>query len=52
MVISLPPDYRKVIPTDEHEYNEILRAYKQDRRTRDVLNDFTDYDIRPYIPEA
>ena len=51
-VIMLPPDYRKVIPTDVHEHAEILRVYKQDRRYRDILNDFTDYDIRPDIPEA
>ena len=51
-VIMLPPAYRKVIPTDEYEHNEILRIYKQDRRYRDVLNDFTDYDIRPDIAEV
>jgi hypothetical protein len=49
-VIMLPPDYRKVIPTDEREHNDILRIFKQDQRYRDVLNDFTNYDIRPDNP--
>ena len=49
-VIMLPPDYHKVIPTDEHQHNEILRIYKQDKRYLDVENDFTDYDLNPDVP--
>jgi hypothetical protein len=42
----LGPDYYRKFPTSIHEHNEILRLYKQDKRYRDVLNDFTDFDLQ------
>lgn len=44
-VLMLPPHEPKIIPTTEHEHAEILRIYKQDRRARDVSNDFTHFDL-------
>ncbi|BET67343.1 hypothetical protein ASA1KI_22610 [Opitutales bacterium ASA1] len=45
-VLMLGPDYYRKFPTSIHEHNEILRLYKQDKRYRDVLNDFTDFDLQ------
>lgn len=35
----------RIFPTSDHEHARILQIYKQDRRHRDVLNDFTEYDL-------
>lgn len=43
--IFLPGEPPKVFPTSDHEHARILQIYKQDRRHRDVLNDFTEYDL-------
>ncbi|MGH8017803.1 MAG: hypothetical protein ACREIA_05845 [Opitutaceae bacterium] len=51
-VIMLGRDYYRKFPTSIHEHNEILRIYKQDRRYRDVLNDFTDFRIEEGAPPA
>jgi hypothetical protein len=44
-VLLLPGEPPRIIPTSDHEHSRILKIYKQDRRHRDVLNDFTDYDL-------
>ncbi|HKB91882.1 MAG TPA: hypothetical protein VKC60_15305 [Opitutaceae bacterium] len=48
--IFLRGEEPKVFPTSDHEHGEILRIYKQDQRYRDVLNDFTDFDIGSKYP--
>lgn len=49
-VLMLGKDYYKKFPTSHHEHAEILKVFKQDRRYRDVANDFTDFDIDPDSP--
>jgi hypothetical protein len=44
-VMMLGPDYRVQFPTSMHEHERILQIYKQDRRYRDVCNDFTEYGL-------
>ena len=44
--IFLPGEPPKVFPTSDHEHGRILQIYKQDRRHRDVLNDFSEYDLQ------
>ncbi len=51
-VLMLGRDYHRQFPTSIHEHNEILRIYKQDRRYRDVLNDFTDFGLEEDKPPA
>ena len=51
-VIMLGRDYYRKFPTSIHEHNEILRIYKQDKRYRDVLNDFTDFRLDEDRPPA
>jgi hypothetical protein len=43
--IFLAGEPPKIFPTSDHEHARILQIYKQDRRHRDVLNDFTEYDL-------
>ncbi len=43
--IFLPGEPPRIFPTSDREHARILEIYKQDRRHRDVLNDFTDYDL-------
>ena len=51
-VFMLGPDYYRKIPTSRHEHNEILRLFKQDRRYKDIVNDFTDFDLDRDRPAA
>lgn len=44
--IFLPGEPPKVFPTSDREHGRILQIYKQDRRHQDVVNDFTEYDLR------
>jgi hypothetical protein len=41
----LPGEPPKVVSTSDYEHARILQIYKQDGRYRDVLNDFTEYDL-------
>jgi hypothetical protein len=54
--IFLPGEAPRIFPTSDHEHGRILQIYKQDRRHRDVLNDFTDFalgdDRLPPAPAA
>ncbi|HUL52811.1 MAG TPA: hypothetical protein VLT83_05310 [Opitutaceae bacterium] len=43
--LFLPGEPARIFATSDHEHARILEIYKQDRRHRDVLNDFTDYDL-------
>ena len=43
--IFLPGEPPRIFPTTDHEHARVLEIYKQDRRHKDVLNDFTDYDL-------
>ena len=43
--IFLPGEPARIFPTTDREHARILQIYKQDRPYRDVLNDFTDYQI-------
>jgi hypothetical protein len=43
--IFLPGEPPRIFPTSDHEHARILQIFKQDRRHRDVLNDFTEYDL-------
>lgn len=51
-VLMLGPGYYRKFPTSRHEHEQILRLFKQDQRYRDVLNDFTDFDLAPDRPAA
>lgn len=51
-VLMLGRDYYREIPTSPQEHAEILRIYKQDRRYKDIVNDFSEYDIDPETPPA
>jgi hypothetical protein len=44
--LFLPGEPPRVFPTSDHEHGRILQIYKQDQRYPDVLNDFTEYDLR------
>jgi hypothetical protein len=44
--IFLPGEPPKIFPTSDHEHGRILQIYKQDRRHRDVQNDFSEYDLQ------
>lgn len=50
--IFLPGEPPRVFPTSDHEHARILQIYKQDRRHRDVFNDFTDYGLGENAPAA
>lgn len=41
--LFLPGEPARIFPTSDQEHARILQIYKQDRRHRDVLNDFTDF---------
>jgi len=43
--IFLPGEPPKIFPTSDYEHTRILEIFKQDRRHRDVLNDFTDFGL-------
>jgi hypothetical protein len=43
--IFLPGEPPRIFPSSDHEHARILQICKQDRRHRDVLNDFTEYDL-------
>ena len=43
--IFLPGEPPKIFPTSDQEHGRILEIYKQDRRYRDVVNDFSEYDL-------
>ena len=43
--IFLPGEPARIFPSSDQEHARILQIYKQDRRHRDVLNDFTDYGL-------
>lgn len=40
-----PGEPPKIFPTSDYEHARILEIFKQDRRHRDVLNDFTDFGL-------
>jgi hypothetical protein len=44
--IFLPGEPPKIFPTSDHEHGRILQIYKQERRHRDVQNDFSEYDLQ------
>ena len=44
--IFLPGEPPKIFPTSDYEHGRILQIYKQDRRHRDVQNDFGEYDLQ------
>jgi len=43
--IFLPGEPAKIFPTTDQEHARILQVFKQDRPYRDVLNDFTEFDL-------
>jgi hypothetical protein len=45
--IFLPGEPARVFPTNDYEHARILQIYKQDRLHEGILNDFTDFDLRP-----
>jgi hypothetical protein len=49
--IFLPGEPARIFPTSDHEHARVLQIYKQDRRYPDVVNDFTDFDLRPTSSE-
>jgi hypothetical protein len=44
--IFLPGEPPKIFPTSDYEHGRILQIYKQDRRHRNVQNDFSEYDLQ------
>ena len=44
--LFLPGEPPRLLPTSDHEPGSILQIYKQDQRSPDVLNGFTEYDLR------
>jgi hypothetical protein len=41
----LPGEPARIFPTSNQEHARILQIYRQDKPYRDVLNDFTEYQI-------
>lgn len=49
--IFLPGEEARIIPTTDYEHGRILQIYKQDRPYADVLNDFTDFGLGPFMAQ-
>jgi len=44
-VLMLPGGYYREWPTNDHEHQEILKVFKQDRPHEGIVNDFSEYDF-------
>ncbi|MDD3180885.1 MAG: hypothetical protein PHQ04_11130 [Opitutaceae bacterium] len=48
--IFLPGEPPRIFPTSDQEHARILQIFKQDRPYRDVMNDFTDFQLGRETP--
>lgn len=44
--IFLPGAEPKVFPTTDNEHGRILQIFKQDRKYKDIINDFNEFNIK------